>query len=96
MAYNLGSGKKTSVNYIAKLISNKKVSIPKRPGEPDRSKANIKMAIKDFNWKPKISVSQGVSELLKDLNLYRNAPVWTPNKINKATKSWFKYLKKKK
>ena len=96
LAYNFGSGKETSVNYIAKLISNKRVFIPKRPGEPDRSKANIKKAMRDFNWKPKIPVMKGVNELLGDIQSYRNAPVWTPNKINKATKTWFKFLKKNK
>lgn len=95
LAYNLGSGKEISVNYIAKLISHKKTFIPKRPGEPDRSKADIKKAMRDFNWKPKTSVIKGVNELLRDIKSYRNAPVWTPNKINKATKTWFKFLKKK-
>ena len=31
---NIGSGKETSVNYIADLISKKRTFIPKRPGEP--------------------------------------------------------------
>ena len=43
---NIGSGKETSVNYIANLISKKRNFIPKRPGEPDRSKADIKKAKK--------------------------------------------------
>ena len=29
---NIGSGKRATVNYIANLISNKRVHIPKRPG----------------------------------------------------------------
>ena len=32
--------------------------------------------------------------LMKNLNNWKNAPVWTPKKIDKATKVWFKYLKK--
>ena len=40
--YNLGSGVETSVNYIANLISKRKVKIPSRPGEPLRSKADIR------------------------------------------------------
>ncbi len=91
--YNLGSGKETSVNYIAKLISNKKVNIPSRPGEPIRSKADIKKFKKDFKWSPKISIDQGVDKLLSHIHLWKNAPLWTKNKIQEATKSWFKYLK---
>ena len=70
---NLGSGIETSVNKIAKLIGGRKVNIPKRPGEPDRSLANIRKAKKLLKWKP--------------------TPVWTPKKINKATKIWFKLLR---
>ena len=35
--YNVAGGKEIKVNKIAKLIGGKKVFIPKRPGEPDRS-----------------------------------------------------------
>lgn len=92
-AYNLGSGKETTVNYIANLISKKKIYIPKRPGEPDRSKANILKACKDFNWKPKVSLKKGVKSMLENITLYKDSPVWTPKKIKKATKVWFKFLK---
>ena len=91
--YNLGSGVETSVNYIANLISKKKIKIPSRPGEPLRSKADIKNFKKDFNWKPKININQGVKELLLNLQYWKDAPLWTKNKINKATKTWFKFLK---
>jgi len=94
LAYNLGSGKETSINYLANLVSYRKIHIPKRPGEPDRSKADIKNAMKDFKWKPKVSIDKGVEMLLRDLSIYNNAPVWTPKKIKKATKVWFKFLKK--
>ena len=35
--FNVASGVETSVNTIADIIGGKKISIPKRPGEPDRS-----------------------------------------------------------
>ena len=90
---NLGDGKEVSINKIANLISNKKVHIPKRPGEPDRSLANINLAKRKLNWKPKITIENGVKNLLENINQFENAPVWTPNKIKKETKLWFKYLK---
>lgn len=92
--YNLGSGRETSVNQIAKLISNKKTFIPKRPGEPLRSLADISKAKKHLKWKPKVEIYEGVSMLLKKIKDWKKAPVWTPKKIKKATKIWFQHLKK--
>ena len=91
--YNIGSGKETKINHIAKLIGGKRIFIPKRPGEPERSLACIKKIKKELNWSPKISIERGVSELLKTKNSWKNAPVWTSKKIKIATKDWFKYLK---
>ena len=39
--FNVGSGKTISVNYITKLIGGKKIFIPKRPGEPNTTFADI-------------------------------------------------------
>ena len=94
--YNLGSGKETSVNTIANIIGGKKVYIPKRPGEPDRSLADISKIKKELNWKPTINIRDGVRELMKIINNWKNAPVWTPKSIKKATRVWFKELGKKK
>ena len=84
----------TSVNEIAKIIGGKKIHIPKRPGEPDRSQASIRKIKKELNWRPKISISSGVNELLRNINNWSDAPVWTPKSIKKETKIWFKLLKK--
>ena len=92
--YNLASGKEVSVNKIAKLIGGKKINIPKRPGESYRSLANIKKIKKELNWKPQINISEGVKDLIKNLKYWSDAPVWTPKKIKKATKLWFKILSK--
>ena len=91
-AYNLGSGKEISVNLIAKIIGGKKIRIPKRPGEPDRSKADITKIKKQLNWRPKITIFKGVKMLLNEIKNWKDAPVWTPQKISKATKVWFKLL----
>ena len=92
--YNVGGGKEITVNKIAKLIGGKKIYVPKRPGEPDRSLAGISKIKRDLNWKPKIKIEKGVQELLSKINYWKDAPVWTPKKIKKATKTWFKLLKK--
>lgn len=63
--YNLGSGKKTSINTIAKIFGGKKKFIAKRPGEPKSSLADISKIKKDINWKPSINIEDGIKKLLK-------------------------------
>jgi UDP-glucose 4-epimerase len=92
--YNIGSSKPKKILELTKLFKNKIVHIPKRPGEPFKTFANIDNAIKHLNWKPKIFFEDGVQELLKNINYWKDAPLWNVQKIKKATKEWFKYLKK--
>ena len=91
--FNVGTGKPISVNNIVKLLKCQSVNIPKRPGEPDETNANIGKIKKELNWHPKISIKNGINRLLKDINYWNNAPVWTPRTIKIATKEWFEYLK---
>jgi UDP-glucose 4-epimerase len=90
--YNVGSGKSISVNHIANLLKGKRVHIPKRPGEPNMTFADITKISKDLKWYPKINISEGVNLILKNIDLWKDAPVWTPEKIRVATKNWFKFL----
>ena len=91
--FNVGTGKPTTVNYIAKKLGGEKIFIPKRPGEPDKSQADIKKIIRRLKWKPKISLDKGIKLLLQNINDWKQAPVWTPKKISVKTRKWFKYLK---
>jgi len=43
---------------------------------------------------PKVSLEQGVSKILEHIDYWRDAPVWEPTSIAKATEGWFKYLGK--
>jgi UDP-glucose 4-epimerase len=90
--FNVGSGNPQSVDKIVSLLRNEKVHIPKRPGEPDCTWADIKKIKKTLGWEPRVSFEEGVQRLLDNIDYWRNAPVWTPEKIEKATKEWFKYL----
>jgi len=81
---------------IASIIGGKTVKIPKRPGEPDRSKADIKKIKKEIKWKPKINIDRGINLMMKIISDWKDAPVWTPKKIKKATKTWFERLSGKK
>tara|TARA_B100001027_G_scaffold192094_1_gene146749 strand:+ start:1526 stop:2431 length:906 start_codon:yes stop_codon:yes gene_type:complete len=64
--YNLGSGRRISINTIARIFNGKKKFIPIRPGEPKDSLANISKLKKDINWKPKISIQSGIKKLLSN------------------------------
>ncbi len=63
--YNLGSGKRTSINTIAKIFGGRKKFVPFRPGEPKNSQASILKIKKEINWKPRISIKEGIKKLLK-------------------------------
>jgi len=91
--FNVGTGKPTTVNYIAKKLLCKKIFIPKRPGEPDTSQADIRKIKSKLNWTPEISIDQGIKVLIENINDWKKAPVWTPSKIKIKTRKWFKYLK---
>ena len=90
--FNVGTGVPTSVNYVANKLGGKKIFIPKRPGEPDKSEANIKKIYKNLKWKPEINIDQGIDILKDNISDWKKAPVWTPKKISIKTKKWFKYL----
>jgi UDP-glucose 4-epimerase len=90
--YNVGSGKTISVNRLVELLGGASVNIPKRPGEPDCTFADIAKIKTDLAWEPKIPIEIGVQKVLENIEYWRNAPVWTPSTISSATEDWFKYL----
>jgi UDP-glucose 4-epimerase len=90
---NIGFGKPRSVNDMVGILGGSKTFVPKRPGEPDLTHANISKATKLLDWKPKIKLEDGLKIVLKNINYWKDAPLWTPKKIRLATKDWFKYLK---
>jgi UDP-glucose 4-epimerase len=90
--FNVGSDGTYSINTLVTLLDGKVTYIPKRPGEPDCTFADISKIKKMLGWKPKVSFEQGVKLVLKHIDYWKNAPVWTPTKIKSATKDWFKYL----
>jgi len=66
--FNVGSQKSIKINEIAKIFKGKKTYIPKRIGDPKHSSANIKKIMKLLNWKPKVSIKEGINILLKGAN----------------------------
>lgn len=93
--FNVGSGRPVSVNRIAKLLGGPVVFVPKRPGEPDVTHADITKIRRNLKWEPTISIEEGVRCLMERIQDFSRAPVWTPKTINTATKAWFTYLNNK-
>lgn len=91
---NVGSGNTYSVNRLVELLGGEALHIPKRPGEPDCTFANIAKIRDLIGWSPKVSFEEGVRAILNNIEYWRSAPVWTPEEIGIATKDWFKYLSK--
>lgn len=89
---NVGSGNTYSVNELARQIGGKKIFIPKRPGEPGCTFADVRKILRLLGWRPRVELEMGVGELLKQIDHWAKAPVWTPAKIEKATRSWFACL----
>lgn len=94
--FNVGSGKTVSINTLVRLLGGEVVHIPKRPGEPDKTFADIRKIQKTLKWRPKVTFEKGVRILLTNIDYFKDAPVWTKEKIREATKEWFRYLSKEK
>jgi UDP-glucose 4-epimerase len=90
--FNVGSGATVSVNRLVDLLGGERTFIPKRPGEPETTFADIGRITTRLGWQPRVPIEQGVAEILRHIDYWREAPVWDPNSIAEATKDWFKYL----
>jgi UDP-glucose 4-epimerase len=92
--WNLGAGNPQSVNALVELLGGPVIHIPKRPGEPDCTWADIGKIKRELEWKPTVSFDQGVRRMAEDIELWRDAPLWDPQSIAAATRTWFQYLAK--
>lgn len=90
---NVGSRNPTSVNRIAELLgASETVNIPKRPGEPDCTWADVQKIERLLGWSARTPIETGVARMLENMEWWRDAPVWTPDRIAEATEDWFRYL----
>lgn len=92
--FNVGTDKPHSVRELIDLLGGGRVThIPKRPGEPEVTHADIGKIHKVLGWKPRVTFPEGVRIVLAHINDWKDAPVWTPTSIERATKEWFSYLR---
>jgi UDP-glucose 4-epimerase len=90
--FNVGSGDAYSVNRLVRLLGGDVVHIPKRPGEPDCTLADISKIQRVLGWRPRVGFDEGVGEMLRHIDSWRTAPVWTAEAIAEATRDWFRFL----
>jgi len=90
--YNLGAGNPQSVNRLVELLGGEVAYIPKRPGEPDVTWADITRITQELRWNPRVSFEQGVANIVANIDYWRNAPLWSPDSIADATKTWFEFM----
>jgi UDP-glucose 4-epimerase len=90
--WNVGAGNPQSVNRLVELLGGAKVHIPKRPGEPECTWADISRIRAELGWQPQVSFEEGVAKVVAAIDYWREAPLWDAESIAKATESWFRYL----
>ena len=73
--YNVGSDTTVSINRIVELLGGDKINIPKRPGEPDCTYADISKIKDGLNWHPTISIEEGVEKIIEDIDYWKEATV---------------------
>jgi len=90
--YNLGAGNPQSVNRLVQLLGGDVTYIPKRPGEPDCTYADISRISSELGWKSQLSFEEGVAKIVANIDYWRNAPLWDSDSIAKSTKTWFEFM----
>jgi UDP-glucose 4-epimerase len=92
--FNVGADAPVSINRLVKILGGETVHLPKRPGEPDVTHADISKITSRLNWQPAISFEEGVNNMLANIERWNDAPLWDEVSIADATKSWFRYMSK--
>ncbi|MEW6055580.1 MAG: NAD-dependent epimerase/dehydratase family protein [Bdellovibrionota bacterium] len=90
--YNLGAGRPQAVNRLVELLKGDVVHVPKRPGEPDCTWADVTKITKHLGWKPVVPFEEGVARMLEHIEDWQDAPLWDKESIQAATAGWFAAL----
>lgn len=91
--YNIGASQPRSIKELTQLLQHPQIEyIPKRPGEPDQTWAEISKFRNASKWSPQISLEEGISDILNNIHLWQDAKLWSSEDISNQTQNWFKYL----
>lgn len=91
-AMNVGSGTHVSINRLVELLGGEVEYIPRRPGEPDCTFADIAAIRRLLGWQPRVRFEEGVRMMVDNIADWKDAPVWSPATIGEATDAWFRHL----
>ena len=94
--FNVGAGNPQPINRLVELLGGDITYVPKRPGEPDCTWANIDKITRLIGWQPAVPFEEGVRNMMGEIDRWNDAPLWDPVSIAKATETWFRYLGKEK
>ena len=64
---NIGAGSNHSVQEIADIIGGEHAHVPERPGEVRDTLADISKAKQILGWEPKVSLKDGISQLINNV-----------------------------
>lgn len=90
--WNVGAGSPQTVNRLVALLGGPVVHVAKRPGEPDCTWADIGKIRHELGWVPRVTFEEGVARVVAEIDYWREAPLWDPESIAKATEAWHRYL----
>ena len=90
--FNVGAGNPQTIKRLVDLLGGEIVYVPKRPGEPDCTFADISKIRSALGWEPLVTFVDGVERMLAEIDHWRDAPLWDQASIEKATRTWFHYL----
>jgi UDP-glucose 4-epimerase len=92
--FNVGANSPQPINRLIEILGGPVVYVPKRPGEPDVTHADITKITTNLNGRPTVPFEEGVARMLENIERWNDAPLWDPNSIAKATETWFRYMSK--
>lgn len=92
VALNVGSGGTYPVNRLVALLGGPVIHLPKRPGEPDCTFADVRRIREALGWRAEVSFEEGVGVMLAHIEDWRTAPLWNRESIAEATRDWFACL----
>lgn len=90
--WNVGCGNPQSINHLVELLKGPVTHLPRRPGEPDVTWADISAITSQLGWEPSVSFEDGVAQVLANIEYWADAPLWTEDSISAATETWFDFL----
>lgn len=91
--YNLGAGNPQSIQHLVNLLDSETITLPKRPGEPDCTWADISKLQRELGWSPQVTFEEGIREVLRNIDYWKEAPLWDKDSIAVATRTWFEFMR---